>query len=680
MPKFLERQQQQGGSKHLRGASMTQAPPASKLVGSHAFLSQQYHAVVQQQNGEPTNEQTRQVTQPSTTMNPPNPPNPPNAPNAPNTPKRPNPPKRGTRPAAAASGHAPRPGGRRTQGAAAAAADAGMTPLSGAGALAAEPGEIAAFLGKVRAALVLRRHTGASAGWCEDLDLVLREAKNVLRHLERERQKTAALSGELEEAAQRAKRMRSLDGAASDELVQAQDQIAKQKGQLARLQAEVQSTQILLSDEQQRSARLHADRKEAQKAELAAMELGVHKAESARLAGRVAVLESDNAILMAEKAQWLGQLKSENEQLQELFEDARSAKDVMVRELNAVDKERHELAKMRLDLAHQLEYVGASGYGQDERAKHEEELAATEGRHDVAQEKIVELEAEVKRLVRLVARTTEDVASAQSDAKSARGAVHLTEAVFDKMSQASLKFHKLEARLKRRQGKMSVVFDAGVALFERYRVQGDTADAQRVVGSLMRCAMSADEALLAEAAEQQANHEDAVDIVQGNANLGRVADEFRERLNAQTGAMRDGIVKMGRMFVDAFNRAQEGKQDNAALTRSMMAINTYYDALLATALEAGGSHSHVALDVDEELTFHALHARSKEDAAAGGGAGSAEQEARIATLEGELAESRAEQQRLNEVRSVLVANITNTKTLLKRYKKAVAQAQQTPAK
>ena len=56
-------------------------------------------------------------------------------------------------------------------------------------------------------------------------------------------------------------------------------------------------------------------------------------------------LESDNAILMAEKAQWLGQLKDENEQLQELFEDARSAKDVMVRELNAVDKERHELAK-----------------------------------------------------------------------------------------------------------------------------------------------------------------------------------------------------------------------------------------------------------------------------------------------------------------------------------------------
>ena len=57
MPKFLERQAQQGKQQHLRGASMTQAPPASKLVGSHAFLSHQYNAVVQQQNGEQTNEQ-----------------------------------------------------------------------------------------------------------------------------------------------------------------------------------------------------------------------------------------------------------------------------------------------------------------------------------------------------------------------------------------------------------------------------------------------------------------------------------------------------------------------------------------------------------------------------------------------------------------------------------------------
>ena len=637
MPKFLERRQGENAQTRQRGASMKPSPQASKLVGSHAFLTQQYNAVVEkQQNGESTNEHKAEAAMPL--------PLPPAV-----TPSSVSPPEL-QRPSTAAD----------------------IKPISDTGALAEDPKKIGDFLGSVRDVIVLRRHTGADERWCQDLDLVLREAMSVLHHFTHERQRTHALEEEIEILTKRVDKLRTMEGNTSDELVRAQDLVAKQKGQIIRLEGEVQSTQILLSDEKERILRLQADLKKAQKAELAAMEIDVHKSENTRLAGRLAALESDNAILLAEKAQWLSQLRSENEQLQELFEDARSAKDVMVRELNAVDKERHQLAKMRLDLAHQLEYVGASGYTSEDKIEHDKMLAAVEAKHASAQSKVDQLEAELSSLRAEASKADANLTQARKEAASLRGTVQLTEDVFAKMSQASLKFHKLEARLKRRQGKMSVTFDSGIALYEKYQDSGNTTKAQLVIDRLMQNSMNADEALLAEAVEQQTHHENAVAIVNKNPNLRELANEFRQRLDAQTATMQDGIAKMGRMFVEAFNHAQSGTLDNSILASSMMNINMFYDSLMSKALQAGGSHNQAAVDVDEELTFRELYARSKERSGGGGGASlNAEQQALINKLEYDLEQSRAEQQRLNEVKNVLVANITNTKALLKRYKNAV---------
>ena len=76
-------------------------------------------------------------------------------------------------------------------------------------------------------------------------------------------------------------------------------------------------------------------------------DLEASQEERRKLAKTIAELQSRNAILMAEKSRWLEQVQEENSQLQNLFKEARSAKEMMVRELNLIDRERRELEEER---------------------------------------------------------------------------------------------------------------------------------------------------------------------------------------------------------------------------------------------------------------------------------------------------------------------------------------------
>jgi hypothetical protein len=127
-------------------------------------------------------------------------------------------------------------------------------------------------------------------------------------------------------------------------------EIASLNGKIAQLEASLKSHQTLLKDEKERAEVLRKERNEARKVELLALDNEVRKAECEKLAARVASLESDNAVLLAEKAQWFNNLESENKHLQELYEEAKNAKDVMVRELNAIDEERTKLAEQSEEL------------------------------------------------------------------------------------------------------------------------------------------------------------------------------------------------------------------------------------------------------------------------------------------------------------------------------------------
>ena len=84
-------------------------------------------------------------------------------------------------------------------------------------------------------------------------------------------------------------------------------------------------------------------------------DLEASQQERRKLAKTIAELQSRNAILMAEKSRWLEQVQEENSQLQNLFKEARSAKEMMVRELNLIDRERRELEEERHQIRSKLQ-------------------------------------------------------------------------------------------------------------------------------------------------------------------------------------------------------------------------------------------------------------------------------------------------------------------------------------
>ena len=76
----------------------------------------------------------------------------------------------------------------------------------------------------------------------------------------------------------------------------------------------------------------------------------ISQEERRKLSKIIAELQSKNAVLTAEKSKWLEQIQDENQQLSSLFKEARNAKEIMIRELNLIDRERRELEAERQTL------------------------------------------------------------------------------------------------------------------------------------------------------------------------------------------------------------------------------------------------------------------------------------------------------------------------------------------
>ena len=298
-----------------------------------------------------------------------------------------------------------------------------LEPMPTENAGATDSKTIQTYISSLRVAMNIRKNQpnpgNAHIQWCEDYQNLLMETHNVASLLVISEQgktyaetKVKQLAGSTERVDEMAKE--------ENEMVL---EIGRLKGQLLSVTAENESNHTLLLDEKIRSNNLRQERNQARKEELKAVDVKAAKMECEKLAKRVAALETDNAILLAEKSQWLNQLESENQQLQELFEDARSSKDVMVRELNAIDEERTCFKTEREDLAivvekYQKEIQDMKEIVNNQQMEHKEILN----------------EVTLKHVPKL-----------------------LTIHTFETMGSAKLKFYKLQERLRRRQEKMTTV-------------------------------------------------------------------------------------------------------------------------------------------------------------------------------------------------------------------------------
>jgi len=521
-PKFLQRMQQRspGGTAvdtrnppmHNRGASMTQ----SRSPGGIGFLSKQYQAVVSQNPGTPT-------------RSPPTPP-----------------------------------------------APVRLVEMPTVGAGSTNTASIHKYIQAHRSVLASRRSDGAQKQWCNDYERLLSETHNVASLLsisEQGKQLAETKAGLLEGSENRVSELTKeedvmaleisrLNGLVAklkaeerSKLTKEEDALALEighlKGHVAKLEAEVRSKTTLLADEAQRNENLRDERNEARKAELMAVDNEATKAECEKLAARIASLEADNAVLLAEKSQWLNQLENENQQLQELFEDARAAKDVMVRELNAIDEERTRLTEDR----ERLEKVMKNS--QNEMAK-----LSIKKSEPVQEMNLPEL---------------------------------LTFKTFDTMGQAKLKFYKLQERLRRRQEKMTAVFDAGSALVQYYRSIGDDGAANSLLASLVDRSLHCDMAVVQDAVSKNIDVHGGQDYGMSDPDVKKVWESLDECLAAQSSTMDRGCDDMVTMFITAYNEVQRGSKSG-----TMGTINDIYSELMSNALESGGSPLNVGEDVEYE--------------------------------------------------------------------------------
>ena len=339
-------------------------------------------------------------------------------------------------------------------------------------------------------------------------------------------------------------------------------EIGRLTGLLASVTAENRTNVTLLKDANARSENLRSERNQARKEELLGVDAASTKVEYEKLAGRVAELEKDNAILLAEKSQWLNQLENENHQLQELFEDARSAKDVMVRELNAIDEERTRLAedRERLEALIATSKIATSNNGIEQLKKQ-------------------------RRTAMVPAKAAPEV---------------LTFKTFETMGQAKLKFFKLQERLRRRQEKMTTVFDAGSALIKYYRSIGDIDASESLLTSLVNKALHCDMAVVDDAASNSIDLHDGHDYTNSDPDVNKKWVRLDESLTAQKRIMNRGCKDMVTMFIGAYNAVQQGNASDVT-TQKYSSINEIYSELMSNSLETGGSPLDVAEDVEYEL-------------------------------------------------------------------------------
>ena len=158
----------------------------------------------------------------------------------------------------------------------------------------------------------------------------------------------------------------------TDKFRQLTDKLLESESQRADIVIELGQAQRTAQDLRRLLSSKGADEVRHAREVVARMERDLEASQGERKtqANKIVELQSRNAVLMAEKSRWLEQVQEENGQLQTLFKEARSAKEMMVRELNLIDRERRELEEERHQLRSKLQQYNQnlrSGLGGSQR-------------------------------------------------------------------------------------------------------------------------------------------------------------------------------------------------------------------------------------------------------------------------------------------------------------------------
>ena len=146
------------------------------------------------------------------------------------------------------------------------------------------------------------------------------------------------------------------------------------------------------------------------------------------------------------------------------------------------------------------------------------------------------------------------------------------------------------------------MFDAGSALIEYYRSIDDTDASNALLTSLIDRALFCDMAVVKDCSTKSIDLENGHAYTNSDPDVNQLWVTLDERLRTQTNMMTNGCTDMITMFIEAYNAVHlnEGQASHDASTKYSK-INDIYSDLMANALEAGGSPSDVAEDVEYEL-------------------------------------------------------------------------------
>ena len=300
-------------------------------------------------------------------------------------------------------------------------------------------------------------------------------------------------------------------------------------------------------------------------------DLEASQQERRKLAKTIAELQSRNAILMAEKSRWLEQVQEENSQLQNLFKEARSAKEMMVRELNLIDRERRELEEERHQIRSKLQ-------------QHNRNMRSGPGESN---------SSGIWRIGTLTLRSAERLNAATK---------------------------KLSDELNIRQTAMRKVFNAGKGILEslfrqnmkahdnqsrpRYIPAQKFNNFDKLYTQLVAFSLDADYSLVLEASKNNIVFKGEFAAV--NMKIDSIAIAFEDRLRAQTAYLTDTQSRLESKWVDLWSNVDIAI-DDAKVNVAMKKILLEIGSIIPRALAAGGSAQTAG---DEALQIHNSNSRS----------------------------------------------------------------------
>ena len=342
----------------------------------------------------------------------------------------------------------------------------------------------------------------------------------------------------------------------TDKLLESESQRADIVIELGQAQRTAQDLRILLSSK-------GADEVRHAREVVARMERDLEASQGERKtqANKIVELQSRNAVLMAEKSRWLEQVQEENGQLQTLFKEARSAKEMMVRELNLIDRERRELEEERHQLRSKLQQYNQnlrSGLGGSQRGG------------------------------------GGNYRGGAVDVRTLRSAGRLNETT-----------KKLRDELLLRQEAMRNVFEAGKGILEsvfRRNMQLDPNNRNAIVTTtyipsqnfenfdklytqLVSFSLDADNSLLLEASRN--NIEFKGEFAAVNTKIESIAIAFEDRLKAQRSYLADNESRMEKKWADMWSNVSFINDNDIDI--EMKKILGDLNKIVPRALAAGGS-------------------------------------------------------------------------------------------